>query len=558
MEKLAEKIKAPTLPEETIVEDEPKSDENGVDEESEVKYEEAEMKREEEDYQKNFSVIGSHKFIPLKPIQFTSSWINDAIWFPAAIKAENLEPLETITELPVEIFDAAVLPKLLRELRHPSAIRPRDVAISSPTGSGKTLCYALPCLAAVGARPRNQPVALIIVPVQPLVQQVEKELNRFNAYGAKVFAMSGAETYAKERRKLFDENGRSAVDIIIATPDRLVRHLCDDVGELDLSRVRLLVIDEADRMGDLLRMEWLELVEQKINSTSTTWKVSSLKQLVESRSAPRKILLSATLSKDVEKLKLWALHRPQLFSPRWDKEKVETRTQNGAQSDELVLPESISHRIVCCSLKYHPLYVYQEIVKSSWERVLIFSNQRQSSERLSQVLAQLAGTDFKVGHLTADLFGRRRGKILQRFQSGGKSVLIASDVLSRGIDLANIDVVFNYDCPKSELLFVHRAGRTGRAGTSGEVVTVIENEQKHGFKFMLKKSGLLNNLSEEFIEDKAFEKDQTLEKYRQSLAEVKAQLITKDKRLNKKVEYNRLYLANKTGKRRWNQQVDKK
>ncbi|KAK6046065.1 helicase protein, partial [Cooperia oncophora] len=149
---------------------------------------------------------------------------------------------------------------------------------------------------------------------------------------------------------------------------------------------------------------------------------------------------------------------------------------------------------------------------------------RESSQRLAILISRLARSKFKVEQLTGDLYGNRRIKVLRRFKTGTTRVLICSDVLSRGVDVEGIDCVVNYELPKNDRLFVHRAGRTGRAGRLGHVLSLGDGEERKIFvKNVLRKNGLWVNAEEEVVERNVYENH--LGRYEKALAHLKKELV---------------------------------
>ncbi|EYC16444.1 hypothetical protein Y032_0033g2666 [Ancylostoma ceylanicum] len=487
----------------------------------------------------------------------TTSWVSNATLFPAEIVKENLAELSYVNGLPEPIaklvqekieswfpVQKAVLPCLLQDIVHIPVIRPRDIAISAPTGSGKTLCYVLPILAQLGIHPRGQLRALVVVPVQTLVKQIEQEFKTFNACGAVISALSGATDFRKEQQHLAPE-GVCISDVIISTPGRLMDHLTNPSSGVKLDHLRFLVVDEADRMGTMVRQEWLAVVERR---SGGLMRATCLADILATRWAPRKILLSATLSRDVEELHMWNLHQPRLFRADESKSKevgVDLHTLDHV-SGALSLPSSIRHTVLAVEQKFHPLMLYLKIMENDWKRVLVFTNEKESSLRLSILISRLAKSKFTVEQLTGDLFGNRRAKVLKRFKNGTTRVLICSDVLSRGVDVEAVDCVVNYDLPKNDRLFVHRAGRTGRAGKSGHVLSLADGEavctssqptifrhilldiapfyllyfqRKIFVKNVLRKNGLWVNAEEIVVEKQTLEPH--LHRYEKALAHLK-------------------------------------
>ncbi|VDM51872.1 unnamed protein product [Angiostrongylus costaricensis] len=426
----------------------------------------------------------------------TASWISTATLFPAELHSDNLAELPSVSGLPAPIahlvrqkikswfpVQKAVLPDLLKDISHVPLLRPRDIAVSAPTGSGKTLCYVLPILTQVGPRPNGCLQALVIVPVQTLVKQIEKEFATYNGCGAVVTALSGATDFSKEQRHLAPD-GVCTSNVIISTPGRLMDHLTDTSSGINLSSLRFLVVDEADRMGPMVRQEWLETVERRSGCLA---RCANLADIVASRWAPRKILLSATLSKDIEELHVWNLHQPRFFRASASaNNEVDTKIQSlNHVSGPLSLPSSIRHTVLVVEQKYHPLVLYLKIIEHNWEKVLVFTNEnkrfRDASVRLAILISRLARSSFKVENLTGDLFGNRRAKVLNRFKNG---------------------TVISHD------LFIH--------------VNLVF-QRKIFIKNVLKKNGLWFNAQEVVLE--THELEPHLARYKKALAHLKKALI---------------------------------
>ncbi|PIO68217.1 helicase protein [Teladorsagia circumcincta] len=300
-------------------------------------------------------------------------------------------------------------------------------------------------------------------------------------------------------------------------------HLTDPSSGITFTSLRFLVIDEADRIGPMARQEWLEVVERRSGGLT---RCASLADITASRWAPRKVLLSATLSRDVEDLHMWNLHQPRLFRANVSGSKEVNMALQAFDhvTGKLSLPSSIKHTVLAVEKQYHPLVLYLKIVEYDWQKVLVFTNEKESSQRLAILISRLARSKFKVEQLTGDLFGNRRAKVLKRFKTGTTRVLICSDVLSRGVDVEGIDCVVNYELPKNDRLFVHRAGRTGRAGRSGHVLSLGDGEERKIFvKNVLRKNGLWVNAEEEVVERSALENH--LGRYEKALARLKKELI---------------------------------
>uniref|UniRef100_A0A9J2Q9U7 ATP-dependent RNA helicase n=1 Tax=Ascaris lumbricoides TaxID=6252 RepID=A0A9J2Q9U7_ASCLU len=480
-----------------------------------------------------YKVLGEESFITTKEISVTSKWIKSGTNFPADLSNENLAELDAVSGLHPSLMETlknnikkwfpvqhSVLPHLIAESKCASILPPRDLAISAPTGSGKTLCYILPILNSLSYTAAPSIHALIVAPVQNLVTQIEAEFKKFDAFGIQTALLCGNHDVNAERRQL------KTARVVFATPGRLMEHLVDPVSHMDVSHLRYLIIDEADRMSQTARLEWLDALEQAAHLTGG-W--TSVDDLLSVRHL-QKILVSATLSRDVEKLHTWKLRYPRLFKASAEYSEEVKNAMSIADVDQIegaaLLPSSLSHHVVICELRMKPLALYVEVQdKPQWKRILVFANNKLASRRLAILLKVLSADVYRVEELSSNLFGRRRQKVLNRFKKGSTRVLISSDVLSRGIDVQDVDVVINYDKPISERLFIHRVGRTARCGkpgtaisltTSGEVECFLERKD---LESMLSKTGCWRDVSETVFE--IDDEDPLQGKYRSALATLK-------------------------------------
>ncbi|PAV69592.1 hypothetical protein WR25_02094 [Diploscapter pachys] len=468
----------------------------------------AEEAAPEEDYQKEFKVIGVEQFKNLVAVKSKNLLVENATTFPAEIDektklqlvdreidgnlARCLDDIRLYKHTK-ELFPVQkeVFLYLFKEIENPPRVRKRDLVICSPTGSGKTWCYVIPIvchpnvIANASATSSGleryysdkclcSTYALIVVPSQQLVKQVIEEFDKFSRSFPHVVGLSGAEDFDYEKRRL----QRQRAHVVVCTPARLLLHLLEDT--LDLEHLRYLVIDEADSMGKNVRNEWLELVEKRAKLNS---KVSNSLVFAKLEScAPRKIILSATLSYDIDKLYEWALFQPKLFlavkKKGVDENKLSLSLTTGSELS-VALPTTIANRMLIAKKSLHPLVVFTQLKDGDFRKILIFVAEVVAAKRLAIVLGELGSDVMDVSHLTSELFGKRRQKILMRFADTGEKekirVLISSDVLARGVDVEDIDCVVNYDKPIDKRQYIHRGGRTGRSGKSGTVLTVCDD-----------------------------------------------------------------------------------
>ncbi|KAH7731651.1 DEAD box protein/DEAH protein box helicase [Aphelenchoides avenae] len=508
------------------------------------------LKRKEptEEEHKPLKVLGHETFVESKPLNTAAPWVKSATSFPAEIDKNTLSPLTAVNKIDPLLFasveknipswfpvQTATLPYLMQSS---SVLPPRDIAICAPTGSGKTICFVLPVLNTLrGNRDASAVCALIVVPVQNLARQIEAEFQRFNVYKAKVVLLIGASDYTTERSKLFPNGStRSDAHIIIATPGRLVEHLADLSGDINLRSLRYLIVDEADRMGQTARLEWLNLVERRANVPATTGLSIRDATTVSSNRWLQKILVSATLSSDIERLHRWRLRCPRLFRASAQRAKELTTSApnedgNAATgpADGQYLPSTLKHEAMTSELAMKPLALHTYLMRyPEWKRVLVFANNKTSSYRLTLLLKFLGKNAFEVEEFSSNLFGKRRQKVLQRFRNGKTRVLISSDAMSRGIDVPDIDCVVNYDTPLNTTIFIHRAGRTARAGKPGFLLTVVTKDERMKMKRALVDKGYWENVVDNRQDAKDFTSD-FKEDYSNALKSLQHQLETAGK-----------------------------
>jgi ATP-dependent RNA helicase RhlB len=313
----------------------------------------------------------------------------------------------------------------------------RNVAGRAQTGTGKTAAFLIAIFARFlerpiqGKRPSGTPRALVLAPTRELVMQIVKDAEAIGTYaGVRCLAVYGGADMEAQRRQLTG----GVVDLLAATPGRLLDF--QRRGVLKLGQVETLVIDEADRMLDM-------------------GFIPDVKRIV--RTLPygdkrRTLLFSATLTEDVRRLA--AQWMPNPVSVEIEPEQVTVDTV-----DQLVYatPARLKFRLL-----YHLLQ------QDACKRVLVFTNRRDRTQRLTQRLLDLG---VRCEQLSGAVAQNKRVKVLEDFRSGRVPVLIATDVAGRGIHVENVTHVINYDFPYEADDYVHRIGRTGRAGTTGQAIS---------------------------------------------------------------------------------------
>ena len=315
----------------------------------------------------------------------------------------------------------------IQEAAIPDALAGRDVVGKAITGSGKTLAFGLPLIARLTkARPRK-PVALVLVPTRELAAQVQKELAQLtDDRGRRVICIYGGTSYSVARKAL-----NFGVDVVVACPGRLEDML--EQGALDLSSTTTVVVDEADRMAD---MGFLPAVRRIISATARDRHV---------------MLFSATMAPDIKSL---------------IKEFTHDAAIHDVVGDEA--PNDVDHFFWRVPRDQRP-QITADIVEE-YERAIIFTRTKHGADRLAR---QLEERGISAVPLHGDRTQAQRERALRSVKNGQIRVLVATDVAARGIHIELLPVVVHYDPPAQATDYLHRSGRTGRAGATGAVISLV-------------------------------------------------------------------------------------
>lgn len=437
----------------------------------------------------NPDIISSDLTTPGTPIN-TLSYLCDTI--QKNLKSMNIKNLFPVQE--------KLIPWILDVHKKPTPFRPRDVCVSAVTGSGKTLSYAVPIVQHLMENRLECKVrAVVMLPVFELAKQVFNVFDKLcNNLKVRCILLSKNRPIEVEQNQLLKADGESKVDIIVTTGGRLVEHLFYTKG-FDLKSLKFLVIDEADHAMAQMQNDWYYHYIQHIGIAnelqSNRLSYRDLLALTKPDGGfkiPQKLLLSATLSQDPEKINVFNLFQPKLFTTSDNKEdllRYQARKllegQRGNFIGKYTTPAELSELFCITEYKLKPLTLFGLIKKHNWKRFLCFTNTIEASHRLSFVLQTLLGTELVIEELSSLLPMRVRQKVLQRFSSGEVNGLICSDALARGIDVPNIEVVVSYDLPKHLKIYIHRIGRTARAGQQGSAITLIAPDQIKTFEKLL-------------------------------------------------------------------------
>ena len=321
----------------------------------------------------------------------------------------------------------------------PLVLSGKDVIGSAQTGTGKTAAFALPILSKLGSHNPVGPRALILEPTRELAAQVETAIRDYSRFtDLKTTVVFGGVGYGKQNDEL-----KAGADIVAATPGRLLDHL--EQGTLKLDKVEFLVLDEADRMLD---MGFLP----------------DVRRLVEQ--CPRKrhtALFSATIPPQIETLIQWAMHNPETI-------------EIGARRSPA---ENVKHVIYPVSDTQKTDLLLALLESVNYDSVIIFCRTKHGADRVATTLKR---ANHAVAVLHSNRTQKEREQALEGFRDGKFEVLVATDIAARGLDIADVSHVINYDVPQHPEDYIHRIGRTGRAEATGDAFTImIAEDAPHVF-----------------------------------------------------------------------------
>ncbi|XP_071853683.1 ATP-dependent RNA helicase DDX51-like [Apostichopus japonicus] len=419
--------------------------------------------------------------------------------------------LAALAEMEISSFfpvQAEVIPLMLQSARHgiylgPGGYHPGDLCVAAPTGSGKTLAFAVPIVQILINRVRQRFRALVVLPTKNLAAQVYKVfLGLCQKTPLKVVMIGGQRTIKQEEDLLVKRStsGESFCggDILVATPGRLIDHINHTEG-FTLKHLRFLVIDEADSMMVQLSKDWITKVERAVYKDTPYQEGGSRHPrgsiTVESESRMemplQKVLFSATLSHNPEQLSHLKLFQPQLVTTKASHDQKPTNEtsvdkDDTAGDDSYVIPSSLEELYMVCTSGEKPLVIAHLLQNLGLSQVLCFTNSVESSHRL-YLLLDLMG-DMKVGEFSSKLSGAQRQNMIKQFKNESIRLLICSDAMTRGMDLSNAKYVISYDPPLRLKTYIHRVGRTARAGRKGTAYTILLKEEVGKFMKMVKRA----------------------------------------------------------------------
>ena len=326
----------------------------------------------------------------------------------------------------------------------PEILEGHDVLGVAQTGTGKTAAYLLPVLSKLddGGYPKDAINCVIMSPTRELAQQIDQAMQGFGYYlqgvsSVAVYGGNDGNRYDQELRSL-----RMGADVVIATPGRLISHI--SLGNVDLSKVSFFILDEADRMLDMGFSEDIKTIAAKLPKTCQT------------------IMFSATMPEKIEELAKTLLKNP-----------VEIKLAVSKPA------EKIKQEAYVC-YETQKMTILKDIFKAGdLKRVIVFSGSKFKVKQLAVSLQQIG---VNCGAMHSDLEQAERDDVMFKFKSGQYDVLVATDIVARGIDIDDIEMVINYDVPHDTEDYVHRIGRTARANRDGRAITFVSEEDQYWFQ----------------------------------------------------------------------------
>ncbi|AST90758.1 MULTISPECIES: DEAD/DEAH box helicase [Sutcliffiella] len=318
----------------------------------------------------------------------------------------------------------------------PSVLEGNDLVVKSQTGSGKTAAFAIPICDQI-AWEEKKPQALILTPTRELAVQVREDVTNIGRFKRiKALAVYGKEPFAKQKEEL-----KQKTHVVVGTPGRVMDHI--ERGTLQLDEIKYLVIDEADEMLNMGFIEEVEAIIEKIPTTRIT------------------MVFSATLPKSVETLCHQYMNNPiniEIASSEVTTTTIEHKLINVKEANKLALLMDVT-------------------VVENPDSCIIFCN---TKEAVDTVFTELQKNNYPCEKLHGGLEQEDRFAVMNGFKTGEFRYLVATDVAARGIDIDNVTLVINFDVPMEKESYVHRTGRTGRAGNKGKAITLfLPYEEKY-------------------------------------------------------------------------------
>lgn len=331
----------------------------------------------------------------------------------------------------------------VQELTIPVILDKKDVIACAQTGTGKTAAFILPLLNNLQSEPHpeNKINAIIMAPTRELAQQIDQQMEGFSYFtpfsSVAVYGGNDAQAWDVQKKGL-----QTGADVVIATPGRLLSHI--NLYDIDFSAVRYFILDEADRMLDMGFYDDIMQIVKRLPANRQT--------IMFSATMPPKIrTLAKTILTNPAEVKI-AVSRP---------------------------PDTIDQKAYICHEAQKTGLVQHLFAEKEWKKVIIFAGSKIKVKELFKIFRRMG---LSVGEMHSDLDQAQRDHIMHEFKNNRVNILVATDIVSRGIDIDDISLVINFDVPHDAEDYVHRIGRTARAGDLGSSITFISEEEQYKFR----------------------------------------------------------------------------
>ena len=328
-------------------------------------------------------------------------------------------------------------PSPIQQKAIPPVLEGKDVLASAQTGTGKTAGFTLPILQLLsqGKHLSHRPIrALILTPTRELAAQILANIKEYSEF----LELSSAVIFGGVNQNPQVSQLRQGVDILVATPGRLID--LQNQGLITLSKVEILVLDEADRMLDMGFLRDIERVMKVLPPKG------------------QNLMFSATFSKDIKKLAMGILHHPV---------QVEATPEN-------TTVDAIIQKVYPCAKEKKTELIIKLITEGNWKQILVFTRTKQGANKLTE---SMIGAGIKAAAIHGNKGQGARTKALAGFKNGSLTALVATDIAARGLDIPLLPHVVNFELPNIPEDYVHRIGRTGRAGASGEAISLFSPDE---------------------------------------------------------------------------------
>ncbi len=332
----------------------------------------------------------------------------------------------------------------IQEKAIPAALRGNDLIAVAQTGTGKTAAFLLPVINELGKREASDRIKCVVMtPTRELALQIDQQLQGFSYFlpisSLPIYGGTDGAGYARQQHGL-----KTGAEVVIATPGRLLAHI--SMGYVDLSAVEFFILDEADRMLDMGFYDDIMQIASRLPKKRQT------------------LMFSATMPPKIQKMAKSLLVNPE-----------EIKIAVSKPGDNI---RQLAYNVDETRKESLLLHLFETI---NSKRVIVFSSSKIKVKELARTLRRLK---VRAGEMHSDLDQSVREEVMRNFRAGNVDILVATDIVARGIDIDDISMVVNYDVPHDAEDYVHRIGRTARAGESGVAVTLVSPKERRKFKFI--------------------------------------------------------------------------